>query len=77
MCDRMGGGATVWTHNPYVNPKYSTDPISPAPIIQSPEENLILCNPPHLSPPPQDESNKEDEEGGGFSSREGGGFKKK
>ena len=64
--------ANVRPHTPDLKPTYSTSPISLAPIIQYPEEKLILCNP----PPPQYESEKEDDEGEVFGSGRGGEFKK-
>ena len=59
VCE-LGGGTTVWPRTPYPQPAYSTAPILPATIIQSPEEKII---PP---PPPQDESDEEDNKGGGI-----------
>ena len=53
MCVGMGWAATVRPHNTDPHPAYSTATVSPTLIIQSPEENLILCNPPPpLSYPP-------------------------
>ena len=78
VCKNGGGGATVRPHMPDPQTAYSTTPVSPAPTIQSPEENLILRSPPPPSTiPPQDESDEEDEEGGGFGSGGGGGGAKK
>ena len=41
-----GGGATVWPSISDLQLAYSTVPVLPEPIIQSPEENPILRNPP-------------------------------
>ena len=81
LCSLMGWASTVRPHTPELQSTYSTAPVSPTPIIQSPEENLILRNPcPCFTPPPpspHDKSDKEDEEGTGFGSGGGGGSKKK
>ena len=74
LCSRMGEDATFLPQTPNPQPAYSTAPISPSPIIQSQEENLILRNPP---PPPQDKSDKEAKEGDVLGSVGGGGAKKK
>ena len=71
VCKNRGGGATVWTHTPDLQPAYSTAPVLSVPIIQSLKENLILLTP----PPPKDESDQEDKEGDSFDSGLGGGSK--
>ena len=54
LCARIGGellcGHMLPTRSP--QPAYSTSPVLTLPIIQSPEENLILRNPPPCPTPP-------------------------
>ena len=66
MCERMGEAKTVQLHTPYPHPAYSTIPVLPDPIIQSPKENMILHNPPPLlNPPPPSVRERQRRRGGG------------
>ena len=48
LCVRIGGSGTVQPHTPNPQTAYSTASVLPDLRIQSPEENLILHNPPPL-----------------------------
>ena len=75
LCTRMDRGRNCLSTHYQPKSHIQYRPVSLVLIIQSPEENLILCNPPSPFPsplpPPQDKINQKDKEGGGFGS--GGG----